>query len=60
MTDMSGNYVLIFTGEGGLIHRFGSVGAGRGEFIVPSGIAVNSENRIIVASWSTDYCIQLF
>ena len=60
MTDSATNYVLIFSNRGELICKFGQEGRGRGEFINVRGIALGSEDRIIVASKNPDHCIQLF
>ena len=60
MTDFATNCVLIFSNRGELIHKFGQKGEDRGEFIYVSGIALDSEDRIIVASENPNHCIQLF
>ena len=60
ITDLSAHCVLIFTSKGELIHKFGREGTGRGEFSNPAGIAVDSENRIIVASLNPNFCLQIF
>ena len=60
MTDNATNCVLIFTNRGELIHKFGQEGEDRGEFIETKGIALDSEDRIIVASENPNHCIQLF
>ena len=60
MTDFATNCVLIFSDRGELIHKFGQEGEDRGEFIEVRGIALDSEDRIIVASHNPKHCIQLF
>ena len=60
MTDFATNYVLIFSNRGELIHKFGQGGGDRGKFIDVRGIALDSEDRIIVASENPNNCIQLF
>ena len=60
ITDWTAHYVLIFTSKGELIHKFGREGTGIGELYKPRGIAVDSENRIIVASHNPNYVLQLF
>ena len=60
MADVATNCVLIFSNRGELIHKFGQEGEDRGEFINASGIALDSEDRIIVASMNPNHCIQLF
>ena len=52
ITDSSAHCVLIFSSKGELIHKFGGEETGRGELSYPRGIAVDSENRIIVVSRS--------
>ena len=60
MTDLSADRVLIFSNRGELVHKFGKRGEGRGDFISPGGIAVDSQDRIIVVSENPKHCIQLF
>ena len=60
MTDYATNCVLIFSNRGELIHKFGQRGEDRGEFIDVKGIALDSEDRIIVVSKNPNHCIQLF
>ena len=60
LTDLATNCVLIFSNRGELIHKFGQKGEDRGEFIEVRGIALDSEDRIIVASQNSNHCIQLF
>ena len=60
MTDYATNRVLIFSNRGELIHKFGQKGEERGEFIAVRGIALDSEDRIIIASENPNHCIQLF
>ena len=60
MTDKTTNCVLIFSNRGELIHKFGKRGEDRGNFIETKGIALDSEDRIIVASENPNHCIQLF
>ena len=54
MTDTATNCVLIFSNSGELVHKFGREGENRGEFFEVTGIAVDSEDRIIVASKNTN------
>ena len=60
MTDYAGHCVSIFSPTGELMHTFGKKGNGRGEFINPTGIVLDSEHRIIVTSENPKHCIQLF
>ena len=60
ITDWSAHCVQIFSSKGELKHKFGREGTGRGEFSNPAGIAVDSENRIIVASLNPNFCLQIF
>ena len=59
-TDFSTCCVLIFTRGGKLIHKFGNKGKNAGGFFDPRGIAIDSKERIIVASRNPDHCIQFF
>ena len=56
ITDQSACSVLIFSDRGQLLHKFGKGGEGRGDLIVPTGIALDQE----VVSENPLYCIQLF
>ena len=60
MTDIATNCVLIFSSTGELIHKFGQRGEDGREFIDVTGLALDSEDRIIVASQNPNHCIQLF
>ena len=60
ITDRQTHCVLIFTSKGELMHKFGREGTGRGELYKPRGIAVDSENKIIVASFNPNFCLQIF
>ena len=60
MTDIATNCVLIFSNRGELMHKFGQKGEDRGDFIDVTGIALDSEDRIIIASKNPNHCIQLF
>ena len=60
MTGLSPDRLLIFSNRGELLHKFGKRGEGRGDFISPTGLAVDKEDRIIVVSRNDSNCIQLF
>ena len=60
VSDSLANCVHIFSNTGELLHTFGKRGERRGEFIYPSGIAIDSKDRIIVASRNPKHCIQMF
>ena len=60
VTDLSAHSVMIFCNRGELLHKFGKRGEGRGNFISPSGIATDGEDRIIVVSRNSNHCIQIF
>ena len=60
VTDWRAHCFLIFTSNGELILKFGRKGTGRGELYDATGITVDSENRIIVASQNPNFCIQMF
>ena len=60
ITDFESNCVSVFSFGGELLHRFGKKGEKRGEFIIPSGIAIDVEGRILVASQNPEHCIQIF
>ena len=61
MTDRSACRVLIFsTKDGKLIQKFGKKGDNPGEFKSPRGIAIDSDNKVIVISSNPDHCIQIF
>ena len=60
MTDSLSHCVAVFSIRGELIHKFGKEGENRGKFIKPRGIALNSDNKIIVLSLNPTNGIQLF
>ena len=60
ITDYSANSVLIFSNRGELLHKLGRRGKGRGNFIFPTGIVTDREDRIIVVSQNPKHCIQIF
>ena len=60
LTDRLRHCVCIFSYTGALIHKFGKEGEEKGEFIVPIGITLDSEGRIVVVSHCPNHCIQLF
>ena len=57
MTDIATNCVLIFSNRGELMYKFGQTGKDRGDFFTVKGIALDSEDRIIVASNNPNHCI---
>ena len=60
LTDYTACRVIVFTKDGKQIYKFGKEGKRPGCFIEPRGIALDSEERIIVASQNPDHCIQFF
>ena len=56
MTDLSAGSVLIFSNNGDLLYKLGK----RGDFIFPTGIAMDREGRIIVVSHNPEHCVQIF
>ena len=60
ITDSTANCVIIFSSNGELIRKFGKYGTGKGVLFTPTGIAIDSENRIIVASQNPNFCLQFF
>ena len=59
-TSYDGHYVYILTSDGEIIRRFGRKGEGKGEFLEPTGIALDSECNIIVISKNSMNCLQIF
>ena len=60
IADSKSHYVLVFTRNGRLIHKFGKYGDCAGDFISPRGVTMDREGRVIVASQNPNYCIQFF
>ena len=60
ITDIESNCVSVYSLGGDLTHRFGREGEKRGEFIKPTGIAIDSQGRIMVISENPNHCIQIF
>ena len=58
ITDVDAHCVCVYSFGGEFIHRFGKEGRMRGDFIKPSGIAIDVEGRIIVASYNPEHCIK--
>ena len=55
MCDCLNNRVQLFTNEGVFIGTFGSEGRDDGQFWRPMGVAVDSDDRIIVVDQGTFY-----
>ena len=60
IADGPSHCVCVFSFDGALIHRFGNRGEERGEFIVPTGLTIDDEGSIIVASHNREHCLQVF
>ena len=60
ITDFKNHFVFIFSFRGELIHRFGKGEEKRGSFLEPTGTTIDVEGRIIVVSYNSEYCIQIF
>ena len=60
ITDFSAGSILIFSGRGKRLLKFGKRRERRGDFISPTGIAMDREGRIIVVSHTPEHCIQIF
>ena len=60
MTDFLANSVMIFSNRGELLYKLGRSGEKRGDFINPTGIATDREDRVLVVSRNPEHCIQIF
>ena len=60
MTDRATNSILVFSNRGQLLNEFGKRVWWKRNFISPTGIAVDLEDRIIVAFRNPKHCIQVF
>ena len=60
LSDRGNHCVLIFSYTGELICKFGKEGEGKGDFIEPTGITMNSDGSVVVVSKNPDHCIQMF
>ena len=60
LTDYSADCVAVFSKKGEQLLRLGERGEGKGQFLEPVGIALDSANRIIVVSRNPTNCIQIF
>jgi DNA-binding beta-propeller fold protein YncE len=57
-TDFGNHRVQVFDPEGAFLFRWGSGGAGEGQFSYPTGIAV-TERRVFVSDWN-NHRVQVF
>ena len=46
ITDYSADTVMIFSNRGQLLHKLGNRSEGRGNFVYPTGIATDREDRV--------------
>ena len=60
ITDYLMHCFCVFSFDGALIHRFGNKGEKGGEFIHPTGIAIDNEEKIIVVNRNPEHCLQVF
>ena len=60
ITDYISHCVSVFSFGGELIHIFGKKGEKRGELLDPTGVTIDVEGRILVASKNPEHCIQIF
>ena len=60
ISDYKNHCVSVFSFGGELIHRFGKGGEKRGELLEPTGVTIDVEGRILVASENPEHCIQIF
>lgn len=60
ITDRKKNRVKVFTKSGECIYQFGKEGHSPGEFIYPTGVAIDSLNRLVVVSRNTNHALQIF
>ena len=60
MCDCLNNRVQLFTSEGVFLSAFGSEGRSEGEFWRPMGVAVDSENRIVVVDQGNPTFVKLY
>ena len=60
ISDFQAHCFFVFSHKGELLRKIGKEGEKRGEFIHPTGITIDPEGRIIIASRNTDNCIQMF
>lgn len=44
-------FLQVFNAEGEFLLKFGGSGMGEGQFNAPTGVAVDSNDNIIVADW---------
>ena len=60
ITDFKNHCVSIFSFGGELMHRFSKEGEKKGELLEPTGVTIDVEGRILVASQNPEHCIQIF
>ena len=60
ISDFKAHCLFVFSHRGELLRKIGKEGEKRGEFLNPTGVTVNPEGRILVASRNSNNCIQMF
>ena len=60
ITDYLMHRVCVFSFDGTLLHRFGSKGEKGGEFMHPTGLAIDNEEKVIVVNRNPEHCLQVF
>ena len=60
ISDTCGHQIKIFSKEGTLRQTLGKPGRTAGMFEFPKGIALTNTLKLVVASWTSNYCLQIF
>ena len=60
LTDFESHCVFVFNRKGEMLCKIGKEGENKGEFLHPTGLTIDSDNRILVASRNPNNSIQLF
>ena len=60
LTDRNGNQILKYYSNGTFIETIGSKGVGAGQFNVPHGIAIDSDNDDVYVTDMKNHMVQVF
>ena len=60
LSDFLSHQIKIFSKEGTLLHTLGKHGNEAGMFSRPQGIVLTNSLKLIIVSWNSNYCLQIY